>query len=167
VNVTEVLLFVPPEVTLIAPVLVPLGIVAVICVPVQVEVVIGTLLIWSVPDEPNPEPAIVTELPTGPAWGETELTKTLLTVNVGLAELATPPAVTVTVPVIAFAGTVAVITVSDHTMLVGVTLPIVTVLLVSCVAPKPDPLIWIELPAAPPMGTIPLMTGLGKLKTTS
>jgi len=79
-------------------------------------------------------------VPTGPAAGETAFTKRLETVKAGPVPLVTPPTVTLIEPVVAAAGTVAVIRVSDQLMTEAL-VKLNETLLLPWLAPKPLPLI--------------------------
>lgn len=64
--------------------------------------------------EPKPVPLIVTEEPTGPAFGETPVTESASSRVNGSALLVTPFSTTVTEPLVALDGTTTVMLVSDH-----------------------------------------------------
>src|SRR5258707_3720212 len=74
--------------------------------------------------------------------------------------LAAPPTVTTTLPVVAPAGTVAVMLAAPQ--LVGVAvIPLNFTVLVPCVAPKFAPAIVTDVPANPDVGFKPVMLGAG------
>jgi hypothetical protein len=140
-------------VTEILPLLAPAGTVAVIFV---------SELIVNAADVPanftdvaavNPEPLIVTDVPTGPLVGENEEivgpdVPVLVTVNLSVL-VASPSGVTTLIrPVVAPAGTVAVILVSESTVnAAGVPANF------TFVAPvKPEPLIVTDVPTGPLVG---------------
>jgi hypothetical protein len=94
---------------------------------------------------PKPVPVIVIVLPTPPDVGFTELTIGCVSTVKGEPLLATPATVTVTRPVVALEGTVAVIDVVLQLVTVAVT-PLNLTVLVLCVAPKLLPAI-VTVPA--------------------
>src|SRR5258708_16797134 len=116
-----------------------LQVVGVAAVPLNLTVLVPCVA-------PKFAPLIVTELPTNPEVGFTLVMLGAGTVTVKLTPLlATPPTVTTTFPVVAPAGTGAVILVALQ--LVGVAaVPLNVTVLVPCVAPKFAPLIVTELP---------------------
>src|SRR6185436_8171260 len=96
-------------------------------------------------------PVIVTEALTAALVGDSELTVAVgTTVNV-TPLLATPPTVTVTVPVVAPPGTGAAMLVADHDVGVAVT-PLNFTTLAPCAAPKFVPVIVTEALTAPLVG---------------
>ena len=99
----------PPLVVIaILPVVAPVGTVAVICVSEFTTNVADVPLKVTFVACVNPVPVMVTDIPTGPLGG-LKLTNVGFTLNVcGLVRVVVP-VVTVTVPVSAAAGTVAVI----------------------------------------------------------
>ena len=153
VTVNFVPLVSAPEgvVTEIFPVVAPGGTVAVIFVSeLTVNVAVVPLNFTAVAPE-NPVPLIVTEVPTGPLFGENEVIvgpAPLVTVNcAGL--VAKPSGVTTLIrPVVAPAGTTAVIFTSESTVNVAGVPANFTL-----VAPlNPDPLIVTEVPTGPLVG---------------
>src|SRR4051812_14068931 len=94
-------------------------------------------------------PAIVTDVPTGPVAGVSDVSVGR-TVNVRLL-LARPPTVTTTLPVVAPVGTGTTTLVADQ--LVGVAVvPLKVTVLVPFVAPKPVPAIVTAVPTTPLVG---------------
>ena len=138
-------------VTDIFPVVAPGGTVAVIFVSeLTVNVVVVPLNFTAVAPE-NPAPLIVTEVPTGPLFGENEVIvgpAPLVTVNCAVL-VAKPSGVTTLIrPVVAPAGTTAVIFTSEPTVNVAGVPANFTL-----VAPlNPDPLIVTEVPTGPLVG---------------
>jgi hypothetical protein len=102
--------------------------------------------------EPKFAPAIVTDVPIKPEVGFKLMTLGAGTITVKLAPmLATPPTVTATLPVVAPAGTAAVILVSLQ--LVGVAVvPLKVTALAPCAAPKLVPEIVTAIPLMPELG---------------
>jgi len=99
--------------------------------------------------DPNVVPAIVTEAPTAPTVGERLVmfgTTVKLTPLLALLET-----VTITLPVVAPAGTVATILVSLQLVALAL-VPLNLTVLVPWVEPKFDPLIVTETPTAPESG---------------
>ena len=159
VTVKFVALFaVPPGVVAeIGPVVAPVGTVAVTCVlEFTVNVVAATppkstFVVWI-----SPVPVTVTTVPILPLDGEKLL---MVGVTLKLLELvAEPPAVvTVTFPVLAPLGTVAVTLLSEMTVtVVAFTPPKVT--FVVCV--RPVPLMVMTVPIGPLVGTMLLIAGV-------
>jgi hypothetical protein len=138
-------------VTEIFPVVAPGGTVAVIFVSeLTVNVAVVPLNFTAVAPE-NPVPLIVTEVPTGPLFGENEVivgSAPLVTVNCAVL-VAKPSGVTTLIrPVVAPAGTTAVIFTSESTVNVAGVPANFTL-----VAPvNPDPLIVTEVPTGPLVG---------------
>ena len=94
--------------TVTAPVAVPEGTTATICVSFQVVTVSGMLFNVTVLkpcDNPNPVPVIVTDEPIGPAVGETPVTASVPSTVNWTPLLVSPDEVTVTGPVVAAAVT--------------------------------------------------------------
>src|SRR5262245_59326923 len=104
----------------------------------------------------NPEPSTVTWVPTGPVAGEMLVTCGGGTLKYTFALLAMPPAFTVTGPVVAAAGTAAVMLVSDQPVTVAGRLLKRTV---PVVAVKLAPVIVTDAPAPPVEGVTPLTIG--------
>ena len=95
----------PPVVTTTLPVVAPVGTVTVMLVALQFVHVAATPLKVTVPCEPKFVPVMVTALPTGPAVAlKLVITGVGRTVNV-TALLTAVPTVTITLPVVAPAGT--------------------------------------------------------------
>lgn len=138
-------------VTEIFPVVAPGGTVAVIFVSeLTVNVAVVPLNFTAVAPE-NPVPLIVTEVPTGPLFGEKDVIvgpAALVTVNC-VVLVAKPLGVTTLIrPVVAPAGTTAVILTSESTVNVAGVPANFTL-----VAPvNPDPLIVTEVPTGPLVG---------------
>src|SRR5216684_1412326 len=158
------LLAAPPTLTTTFPVVAPAGtstttlvalqLVGVAATPLNVTVLVPCVA-------PKFAPLIVTELPTNPEVGLKLVMLGPGTVTVKLTPLlATPPTVTTTFPVVAPAGTGAVILVALQ--LVGVAaIPLNVTVLVPCVVPKFAPLIVTELPTNPEVGFRLVMLGTG------
>jgi len=113
------LLAVPPEVvTVIGPVVAPAGTVAITCEPLTLKVALVPLNLTAVVPV-RFAPLIVTDVPTPPLPGEKLLIvgpDADVTVK-AVAVVAVPPGVTTVIgPVVAMAGTVAVICVTDATV---------------------------------------------------
>ena len=147
----------PPAVTTTSPVLAPAGTVAVIEVALQFVVFAAVPLKVTLPPVPKSVPVIVTDVPTAPAAGS----RLVIDGPVGVVtvkltpSLATPLTVTTTSPVVAPAGTVAVIEVSlqlvvEAAVPLKVTLPPV---------PKSVPVIVTEVPTSPEGGSNRVITG--------
>src|SRR6185369_13627095 len=136
-------------VTLIRPVVAPVGTVALICAEdTTVKLAVTPLNLTDVAT-PKPLPLMVTVVPTGPLAGENEDT-TGGPVTVNEPVLCPVPAAVVTLirPVVAPAGTVALICADDTTVKVAV-----TPLNLTDVAPlKPLPLIVTAVPTGPLAG---------------
>jgi len=155
----------PPTVTTTAeePAAAPFGTEIIILVPFQLAGVSAappkvTVL---VPCEvPKFAPEIVIDVPTGPDMGlRPVMLGGILTVKF-TPLLATPPTVTTTLPVVAPVGTGTAMLVALQ--LVGVAaVPLKVTVLVPCVAPKLDPVIVSEVPAAPEVGFRLVMLGGG------
>ena len=151
----------PPTVTSTAPVVAPAGtgtlidalpqVVGVATVPLKATVLLPLLV-------PKFSPVTVTEVPTGPRFGETfVMVGTELTVNVG-ALLARPPTVTTTRPVEAPEGTGALMDVFVHVDGVAV-MPLKVRELLPWVVPKLLPLIVTVVPTGPRVGDKLVMLG--------
>ena len=100
---------------------------------------------------------MVTNVPTTPDVGETLMFGTTLNV---MALLATPPTVTITLPVSAPLGTGTAICKFPQFVGEAVTPLNVTVLPLTCVAPKFVPLMVTEAPTAPEVGERLVMAGM-------
>jgi hypothetical protein len=155
----------PPMVTTTLPVVALAGTVVTILVALQLVTVAAVPLNVTVlvPCEaPKFVPVIVTEVPTGPAVGFNPVIESPAAVTVKLtALLALPPTVTTTLPVLAPAGTGAVMLVALQ--LVGLlAIPLNVIVLVLCVAPKLLPEIVTGIPPGPELGVRLDMVGAGK-----
>lgn len=149
----------PPTLTTTLPVVAPLGtgttilvalqLVGVAAVPLNVTVLLPCV-------EAKLDPVIVTEVPTGPEVGF-KLVMVGVTVN-NTRLLPIPLTITMTLPVVAPAGTGATIVVSLQLVGAAVFGPKVTVL-VPCVAPKLVPVIVTEAPMGPDVGEMLLILG--------
>src|SRR5215472_4947806 len=121
----------------------------------------------------KPLPVMVTGLPMPPMLGVMPVICGDGTVKSIFALLATPPSVTPMGPVMASAGTVATICVSDQLTIVATAGPLFAEVavkanaLVPWAAPKPLPLICTCVPAGPLLGEIPAICGLGSVNSTS
>jgi hypothetical protein len=142
----------PPDVvTLTVPVVAPTGTVAVICVALlTVNAVADTVLNFTADAPVRLVPVITTELPTRPLVGLRLVTVGAGAVTVKLGPVTVPPAVvTLTAPVMAPEGTVAVIFVALLTTYVVAEMP----LNFTAVAPvKLVPVRTTELPTKPLVG---------------
>lgn len=151
----------PPTVISRQPGVAPVGTVATTFVADQLLVVAGiplnaTTLVPIV--EPKPVPLMVTEAPTAPDCGETEVITGYVPTVKGTPLLASPPTATTTFPEVAPLGTVATIDVASQ--LVGVAgVPLNVIVLVLCVEPKLVPVTVTDVPTAPESGEIPLIKG--------
>jgi len=146
------LLLCPPTVITTLPVVAPLGTSTVMLVLLQLvrapDIPLNaTVLVPGV--KPNPLPVTVTVEPTGPDIG---LKLEMFGMTVKMAPLlATPPTVTTTLPVVAPAGTGAMMLASLQ--LVGIpVVPLKVKVLVPCEAPKPPPKIVTGVPTVPEKG---------------
>src|ERR1700722_12906647 len=159
------LLGTPATVTMTLPVIAPTGTGTTMLVALQLvtgAVVPPKLTMLPVTcDAPKFVPVMVIEVPTAPeVWLRSVICGAAVTVK-GEPALATPAALTTTLPVVAPAGTVT-------AMLVGVQVPTVadmplkvTVLPATCVAPKFVPAITTDAPIAPAFGVRLVMAGAG------
>src|SRR5256712_10882176 len=158
------LLATPPTVTTTFPVVAPAGtgatmlvalqLVAVAAIPLNVTVLVPCVA-------PKFAPAIVTDVPINPDVGFKLVMLGAGTVTVKLTPLlAAPPTVTTTLPVVAPAGTGAIILVALQ--LVGAAaIPLNLTVLGPCVAPKFAPAIVTEVPTNPDVGFKLVMLGAG------
>jgi len=158
------LLATPPTVTTTLPVVAPAGtdtmmlgalqLVAVAAIPLNLTVLVPCVA-------PKFAPAIATDVPANPDVGFKLVTLGPGTVTVKLTPLlAAPPTVTTTLPVVAPAGTVAVMLAAPQ--LVGVAvIPLNFTVLVPCVAPKFAPAIVTDVPGNPDVGFKLVMLGAG------
>src|SRR5204862_3557188 len=100
---------------------------------------------------PNPVPAIVTAVATGPFVGERLVTVGGTVTVKATPLLASPPTVTTTLPVVAPDGTGTTTLVADQ--LVGVAVvPLTVTVLLPCVAPNPVPAIVTAVATGPLVG---------------
>lgn len=151
------LLATPPMITTTGPVVAPEGTTTVMLVALQLVAVPAetplnvTLLIPC--DAPKFEPAMVTEVPIGPLLGVRleMIGGGGVTVN-ATPLLATPPTVTITAPVDALAGTIAVMLEALQLLAVPAETPLNVTVLVPCDVPKFDPAIVTWLPTGPEVG---------------
>ena len=135
--------------------LVALQLVGVAAVPLNVTVLLPCV-------EAKFDPVMVTEVPTGPEAG-LKLEMAGVTVN-KTRLLPIPLTITMTLPVVAPAGTGATMVVSLQLVGVAVDAPKVTAL-VPCVAPKLVPVIVTDVPTGPDVGEMLVMFG-ATLKAT-
>jgi hypothetical protein len=144
------LIAVPPEpVTLIGPVVAPAGTVAVIWVGLLTVNVAATPPKRTAETSTKPLPVIVTTVPTGPEVGEKPVTMGVSRTTNGLLLVAVPPGViTLIGPVVAPAGTVAVICVGLLTVNVAGTPPNRT----PVTSKKFEPKMVTEVPTGPEVG---------------
>jgi hypothetical protein len=158
------LLATPPTVTTTFPLVAPAGTAAVMLVALQLVAVAETPLNFTVLVPcvaPKLAPVMVTDAPTKPDVGFKLAMLGAGTVTVKLtALLATPPTVTTTFPLVAPAGTAAVMLVALHAVAVAPT-PLNVTVLVPCVAPKFAPLIVTAAPTTPEVGFKPVTLGTG------
>jgi hypothetical protein len=146
----------PPTVTITLPVVAPIGtgatmlvalqLVGVAAVPLKLTALVPCVL-------PKLVPLIVTGVPTGPEVGDRPVMAGIgLVVTAKLTPLlARPPTVTITLPVVAPAGTGA--TMLVPLQLVGIaTVPLKLTVLVPCAVPKFAPVIVTEVPTKPDVG---------------
>jgi hypothetical protein len=147
-------------VTEIAPVVLPRATVAVICVSLSTtNEAAGVPLNWTAAAPVKFVPLIVTELPTPPDVG-VKLVITGAGTTVKLDDVAVPPGVvTVIAPVVAPAGTVVLICVSETTVKVALT-PWKNLTLEAFVKPLPVSVTGNPTPA-PPAGEYLVITGVG------
>jgi hypothetical protein len=165
VNSMPLLAIPPAVVTTTLPVVAPVGTTAVMLVSLQGPTVVAvTPLNFTVPvpcDSPKPDPAITTDVPITPLLGVSPVMLGVGT-TVKLMPLLAPPAVvTIMFPVVAPAGTTAVMLVSLHGPTVVAVTPLNFTVLVPCVVPKPDPAITTEEPIVPLLGVRLVMPGAG------
>jgi hypothetical protein len=151
------LLLILPTVTNTDPVVAAAGTLAVIALSDQVSVAAlltpekFSVLVPLVP--PNPLPLIWIGVLGVALEGEIDVTIGEMTLKFTVESLDAPPTITTTGPgpLLAEAGTLAAICVSDHPVTVAVT-PLNLTELVPWVAPKPLPLIWTGDPGTPLVG---------------
>jgi hypothetical protein len=151
----------PPTVTTTFPVVAPDGNGTTMLVADQVEGVAVvplkvTVLVPLV--EPKAAPVIVTDVPTTPVVGDSEVIDGgTVTVKVD-ALLASPPTVTTTLPLVAPAGTGTTMLVADQLLGVAVT-PLKVIVLAPWVAPNEVPVMVIEVATGPLDGESAVITG--------
>jgi hypothetical protein len=157
------LLACPLTVTTTFPVLAPSGTTVVICVALHVEddatnplneTVLAPCVV------PKLDPEIVTCVPTGPEVGDSEVIVGAVATENGRPLLDRPLTVTTTFPVMAPAGTDAVIVVCDQLIGVAVT-PLNLTELPVALDPKFVPEIVTVVPTGPELGDNKEMTGAG------
>jgi hypothetical protein len=153
----------PATVTTTSPVLAPAGTAVTMVVAFQllgaaaVALKVTVLEPWL---DPKFEPEIVTDAPGGADDGEMLLIMGFCRTVKAVPALARPPAVTTTGPVIAPAGTGAMIDVALQ--LVGVAaVPLNVTVLAPWDAPKFEPVIVTEVPASADAGTMLVIVGVG------
>src|SRR5262245_44904095 len=153
----------PPTVTTTLPLVAPAGTVAAMLVADQLVVaaVVPLKVTVLVPlVAPKLVPVIVTDAPTAPLVGlRVVIVGVARTVNAAPA-LGTPPTVTTTLPVVAPAGTAAVMLVADQ-LVVAAVVPLKVTVLVPWVAPKLVPVIVTAAPTAPLVGLRVVIVGVG------
>jgi hypothetical protein len=158
------LLATPPTVTTTFPVVAPAGTAVVMLVELQLVGVAAIPLNFTVLTPcvvPKFAPLIVTDVPTNPDVGFKLVMLGAGTVTVKLTPLlATPPTVTTTFPVVAPAGTVALMLVVFQLVAAAAT-PLNVTVLVPCVVPKFAPLIATDVPTNPDVGFKLAMLGAG------
>ena len=162
VNVTP-LLATPPTVTVTLPVVAPLGTFVTMLdadhdVAVAVTPLNFTVLAPCV--EPKFAPVIVTVAPTAPLVGDNDVIVAVGTTVNATPLLATPPTVTVTLPVVAPLGTFVTMLDADHDVAVAVT-PLNFTALAPCVDPKFVPVIVTVTPAMPLVGDNDVIVAFG------
>ena len=149
----------PPTVTTTLPLVAPNGTGTTMLVSLQLVHVPGIPLnvtVLAPTDAPKFVPVIVTEVPRGPDVGLRLAIVGVTTKFAGL--LGMPATVTTMLPVVAPVGTGAEMVVSLQ--LVGLAvIPLNAIVLVTCVAPKPVPVIITGVPIGPLLGAHPRMTG--------
>jgi hypothetical protein len=151
----------PPTVTTTLPVVAPEGTGTTIAVAPQLvgDATVPLNVIVLVPCvEPKLVPAIVTEVPTGPAVGERDVMPGPTRIVNTTPLLAVPLTVTRTFPVLAPVGTG--VTILVELQLVGAAgAPLNVTLLAPWVDPKFAPVIVTEVPTGPPVGERPVTVG--------
>jgi hypothetical protein len=150
----------PGVVTAIVPLEAPAGTMAVICVAEFTVKPAAAPLKATAPTPMKPVPVSVTLAPTGPEPGANPLSVGAgLGVTLKLAALVTlpPGVVTETVPLVAPAGTVAVICVAESTLKLAAT-PLKRIALAPL---RPVPVSFTLVPTGPEAGSIPVRAGAG------
>lgn len=162
VNALPVLATPPAAVTTTFPVVAPAGTVAVMLLADQLLIVAVVPLNFTLPlpwVDPKFEPAMTIAEPTAPLLG-VRLLMLAAAVTVKLTPLlATPLTVTVTLPVTAPVGTVAVMLVELKLVIVAVLLLLNLTVTLDCTVPKFEPAITIAEPTAPLLGVKLLIVG--------
>jgi hypothetical protein len=159
VNVTPLLATPPAAVTTTFPVVAPVGTVAVMLDAPQLVIVVALVLLnFTLPfpcDGPKFDPTITMDDPTAPVLGVSDvMLGAAVTVKL-FPLLDVPETVTTTLPVVAPAGTLAVML--DALQLVVVA--VVTLNLTVPLDPKFDPAITMDDPTAPVLGVSDVMLG--------
>jgi len=106
-------------------------------------------------------PVIVTDVATVPDEGESPVILGVGNTVNGTPALATPLTVTTTLPLLAFAGTVAIMEVALQLVIVVATVPLKATELVPCVAPKFVPEIVTAVPTGAEAGASLEIAGVG------
>jgi hypothetical protein len=154
----------PPTVTLILPVVAPVGTVAVICVAEStVKLVALTLLKLTAVAPVKPVPVIFTTVPTGPKVGvkDVMVAQAAATVKSAVLVAAVPtPVSTLTFPVVALLGTIAVIWVALSARVEGATVVLkVTAPALFEASRRFVPVMVTDVPAGPHVGVNEVMVG--------
>jgi hypothetical protein len=164
------LVAVPPGVvTLIFPVVAPVGTVAVICVAEFTvnEVAVVVLNFTEVVVKPVPlkfVPVILTDVPTGPKAGVNEVIVGAATTTKSVVLVAVPMVfVTLILPVVAPVGTIAVIDVAEFSVK---EVAVVLLNLTAVVHPKFVPVMATLVPMGPTVGVKEVMVGAAAVPTT-
>jgi hypothetical protein len=159
------LLVSPFAVTMTLPVVAPVGTVATMEVAVQLLMVVAAVPLKVTDPEPCVEPkfdpAMVTEVPTTPEFGDTPVMLGAVTTVNDTPLLLTPLALTITLPVVALVGTVATIDVALQLVMLVAVVPLNLTVFVPWVEPKFDPAIVTEAPTAPEFGDTLTTLGAG------
>jgi hypothetical protein len=157
------LLFTPLAFTTTLPVVAPAGTVSTIDVALQLPIVVADVplkLTDPVPCvEPKFVPVIVADAPTAPEVGDTPVMLGAATTVNDTPLLFTPLALTITLPVVAPAGTVATIDVALQLPMVVAVVPLNLTVLVPWVEPKFVPVTVTAAPTAPDVGDKLVMLG--------
>jgi hypothetical protein len=151
----------PATVTMTFPVVAPLGAGVTILVAVQLlgkAVVPLNVMLLAPWLEPKPLPLMVTDVPTASELGDRLLILGAVTVN-DLPLLAVPATVTRTLPVVAPVGTMALIVVALHEVMVVAVVPLKVTLLPPWLEPKPVPVIVTDEPDPPDVDDRLVMLG--------
>lgn len=161
------LLACPETVTTTFPVVAPLGTAAVMLVVVQLVVVAVVPLNFTLlpVDDPNVVPAIVIDAPIAADEG-VKLLMCGVTVKL-FPLLETPPTFTTTFPVVAVAGTFALMVPEPQLTTVVAVTPLNVTVLLPCVDPKFEPEIVTVVPTGPEVGERLEMVGAAALDATA